>query len=108
MWVFGGCHYDERLNDLWQFSFETKTWHRVQTKGAIPKPRSSHTANVYKKYLVVFGGRYIDYVLSDIWIFDFGNEQTLFFFFFVVISTQKFTWIFSRLNNRNIDMETNQ
>lgn len=72
MWVFGGCHFEERRNDLWEFSFESRTWNRVQTNGPVPKPRSSHSVVVYNKVMLVLGGRFSDHVLPDLWAFDFG------------------------------------
>ncbi|KAJ7397783.1 Host cell factor 2 [Pitangus sulphuratus] len=55
MYIFGGmcgC----RLNDLWELDIETMTWSRPETKGAVPLPRSLHTANVIGNKMYVFGG----------------------------------------------------
>ncbi|XP_075407188.1 host cell factor 2 isoform X2 [Tenrec ecaudatus] len=55
MFVFGGMC-GARLDDLWQLELETMSWSKPETKGAVPLPRSLHTANVIGNKMYIFGG----------------------------------------------------
>jgi Kelch motif len=58
--LFGGCelkrhHY---MNDVWVFSFATKTWEKIPATGAGVDPVGGHCFGVFNdKMLVCYGGR---------------------------------------------------
>ena len=59
-YLFGGLDGKAQpMNDLWQLGlFESGfAWHKVETTGEQPIPRSDHTTVAIAGYLVVFGGR---------------------------------------------------
>uniref|UniRef100_A0A6B2L4L9 BTB domain-containing protein n=1 Tax=Arcella intermedia TaxID=1963864 RepID=A0A6B2L4L9_9EUKA len=65
MWVYGG--YDDfgyKSDELYQFRFDTKIWHKINYVVAQPQSgpvihleKYQHTGNVYNDGLYVFGGR---------------------------------------------------
>lgn len=58
MYIFGGKDKeDNKLNDLWKYSFADETWQQVKTTNT-PFGRSAHSMTVYNNYIVIFGGIY--------------------------------------------------
>ncbi|XP_075456705.1 host cell factor 2 isoform X2 [Ascaphus truei] len=55
LFLFGGMS-GCRLGDLWQLDIETMTWTSPEINGAVPLPRSLHTANVIGNRMYIFGG----------------------------------------------------
>lgn len=76
MYIFGGKDKeDNKLNDMWRFSFATETWQKVETTNN-PIGRSAHTMTVYKDYVVVFGGIYeITKELNDCHILNLATGE---------------------------------
>ena len=58
--VFGGYDGLNRVNDLYKFDLQTKTWTKESpggaSRGVPPSPRDRHTAVVHGKCFYVFGG----------------------------------------------------
>ena len=76
---FVGKNASKRLNDLYEFSFESKLWSKVEATRDLPSPRFSHTAVLYNEAIHVFGGRKKDTwkpddLLNDFFRFDLGTE----------------------------------
>lgn len=75
--IFGGCDQDnEKLNDLWTFNLETKTWieHPSDPVNA-PLPRSGHSCALYKDLMLIFGGIFeVTKELNDLMAYDFGKR----------------------------------
>lgn len=62
MVIFGGTTETlDRLNDLWVFNIEKKTWDEVipkpEEKDSWPVARSEHSISIYNNILILFGGR---------------------------------------------------
>jgi N-acetylneuraminic acid mutarotase len=87
LFVYGGFFDGKRMNDLYMFSFETKTWERLsefhdvnefspeeaQTK--YPCPRSGQDIAFYKNIIYMFGGRNdFNDKLNDIWEFNIAAK----------------------------------
>ena len=47
---------DRLFNDMWAFNIEKETWTFVYQTGAIPTPRSGHSATLIGSLMYVFGG----------------------------------------------------
>jgi hypothetical protein len=73
--VFGGYDGRERLNDLYQFSFESRHWTAIKTFGEVPSGRSSLVAEIYKDSLLIFGGYNGWTVLNDFFVYPFMCVQ---------------------------------
>jgi len=71
MYVFGGYNGTERLNDMYEYSFETQRWLAIDTSGEKPSGRSSLVSQVYGNSLMVFGGYNGQVVLNDFYEFRF-------------------------------------
>merc|ERR1712224_800005 len=71
MYVFGGYNGTERLNDMYEYSFDTLRWSTIETQGELPSGRSSLVAQVYGNSLFVFGGYNGQVVLNDFYEFRF-------------------------------------
>eukprot|EP01062_Namystynia_karyoxenos_P019353 TRINITY_DN17269_c0_g1_i1.p1 TRINITY_DN17269_c0_g1~~TRINITY_DN17269_c0_g1_i1.p1 ORF type:complete len:504 (+),score=107.23 TRINITY_DN17269_c0_g1_i1:95-1606(+) len=56
--VFGGDTHDcqEYFDDLWQFSFDTGLWRRLNCTGDCPSARSGHVGCAWRGSLYMFGG----------------------------------------------------
>lgn len=76
MYIFGGKNSkNQKLNDLWKLNLQTLTWSLIITDTQIT-PRSGHSSDVYKDYIVVYGGIFdITRELNDLHIFDLKKEQ---------------------------------
>jgi N-acetylneuraminic acid mutarotase len=76
MFVFGGKDDDNnKLNDLWKFSFTSLTWEEVSCENA-PLPRSGHSASVYNNFMMIFGGIYeVTKELNDMYFFNMQTNQ---------------------------------
>jgi len=57
MVVFGGVTENgEILNDVWEWSFRSSSWKKLDTTGEVPAPRWGHSAVIYQDELWVYGG----------------------------------------------------
>eukprot|EP00349_Pseudokeronopsis_sp_Brazil_P011736 CAMPEP_0202978888 /NCGR_PEP_ID=MMETSP1396-20130829/85186_1 /ASSEMBLY_ACC=CAM_ASM_000872 /TAXON_ID= /ORGANISM="Pseudokeronopsis sp., Strain Brazil" /LENGTH=156 /DNA_ID=CAMNT_0049718061 /DNA_START=601 /DNA_END=1068 /DNA_ORIENTATION=+ len=76
MLIFAGKdNGDQRLNDLWEFSFNTYEWTYLACEEP-PLQRSGHSAAVYRDYMVVFGGIYeVTKELNDLHLFDTRTKK---------------------------------
>lgn len=54
--VFGGWDGRDTLNDLFEYSFVTNEWRKMETKGNSPPHRYRHTAVIFGDNMFVFGG----------------------------------------------------
>ena len=78
MLIFGGRDEDnERMNDLWSFSFDTLTWTELKAKvGTAPVPRSGHSSSVYHCMLIIFGGILeVTHELNDMHAYDITTGE---------------------------------
>lgn len=77
MLVFGGKDDEnEKLNDLWMYSFAKNTWEKLASKNPEPLCRSGHSMVVYRDFLVVFGGIYVlTQELNDLYLYDLKNRN---------------------------------
>ena len=75
LFIFGGFDGTSRVNDFYQFDFNTMSWNTIHpAHGSIPpSPRHSHSAVVYKDSLYVFGG-YDGSYRSDFHEFNFRTR----------------------------------
>lgn len=76
MIIFGGKDDENnKLNDVWKFSFATREWKELSCDGS-PMPRSGHTAQVYKNYMIIYAGIFeVCKELNDLHIFDMVNGK---------------------------------
>ena len=74
MYIFGGKNNeDEKLNDLWQYSFTESLWTKIQAPNP-PLSRSGHTCNVFNDRLIIFGGIHeVTKELDDMHCFNFKS-----------------------------------
>eukprot|EP00512_Aurantiochytrium_limacinum_P009530 CAMPEP_0171543530 /NCGR_PEP_ID=MMETSP0960-20121227/2984_1 /TAXON_ID=87120 /ORGANISM="Aurantiochytrium limacinum, Strain ATCCMYA-1381" /LENGTH=830 /DNA_ID=CAMNT_0012091213 /DNA_START=307 /DNA_END=2799 /DNA_ORIENTATION=- len=70
-YVFGGYQGAQRLNDMHQFSFTTRSWRQMKTTGDVPSGRSSLVAHVHNNSFFVFGGYNGRFVLNDFFEYPF-------------------------------------
>ncbi|KAG2861164.1 hypothetical protein PC110_g2203 [Phytophthora cactorum] len=54
--VFGGWDGRDTLNDLYEYSFVTNEWRKLETTGNSPPHRYRHTAVIFGDNMFVFGG----------------------------------------------------
>ncbi|KAL7678827.1 putative kelch-type beta propeller [Plasmopara halstedii] len=54
--VFGGWDGRDTLNDLFEYSFVTNIWNKMETRGICPPHRYRHTAVIFGDNMFVFGG----------------------------------------------------
>lgn len=54
--VFGGWDGRDTLNDLHEYSFTSKVWRKMETRGNSPPHRYRHTAVIFGDTMFVFGG----------------------------------------------------
>eukprot|EP00347_Sterkiella_histriomuscorum_P006674 403351868 len=85
MYIFGGKDEDNnKLNDIWQFNFNTYIWTEVacgNNPEQMPLPRSGHTASLYKDQMVIFGGIHeVTKELDDMMVFDIKSRKWVSFF----------------------------
>jgi N-acetylneuraminic acid mutarotase len=78
--IFGGKNVEnEKLNDVWAFSFTTLTWTQYQkneSKEGAPLARSGHSSSLSGQYMIVFGGILdVTKELDDMMIYDLENKR---------------------------------
>ena len=78
--IFGGKNGEnEKLNDVWAFSFTTLTWAQYQkneSKEGAPLPRSGHSSSISGQYMIVFGGILdVTKELDDMMIYDLEQKR---------------------------------
>lgn len=78
MYIFGGKDDENtKLNDVWRFNFRTCQWSLINCLDE-PTPRSGHSAQVYRDYMLIYGGIFeVTKELNDMHIFDLKNERWL-------------------------------
>ncbi|CAI5734365.1 unnamed protein product [Peronospora farinosa] len=54
--IFGGWDGRETLNDLYEYSFVTNKWRKMESSGISPPHRYRHTAVIFGDNMFVFGG----------------------------------------------------
>jgi N-acetylneuraminic acid mutarotase len=57
MFMFGGYGGSGRLDDFYEFNFETKVWSKVRYNGPSPGVRENNGVVEYKGCLYLFGGK---------------------------------------------------
>ncbi|CEI92921.1 hypothetical protein RMCBS344292_07168 [Rhizopus microsporus] len=74
MYVWGGQHQGQYLNDLLIFSLKDypakAEWEFVPSTGPAPSPRAGHISVVYDNKLYIFGGINASHLYNDIWCLD--------------------------------------
>lgn len=72
--VFGGNgqRNEEKMNDVWVFNVNSKTWSQLVCSGAVPPPRSYHTAHMIDHLMFVVGGRMQDTEDDKVYVLDTG------------------------------------
>jgi len=76
LYLFGGSHESETLNDLYEYDLSTNAWKQIEAKGEAPPPREGHSACLYKeRYLIIFGGWNGDEALNDFYAFDLIDQE---------------------------------
>lgn len=71
LYIFGGYGGNGRLDDLWEYRFLDKQWHKLETKGSPPAGRENNGAVLYKNCMYVFGGYSGFFWLNDFHRLDF-------------------------------------
>lgn len=73
MLVFGGFVEGTRSNDLYEFTFETQEWKKIEyTDG--PCARAGHSAAINGESMLVFGGHNDENEkLRDLWEYSNGS-----------------------------------
>lgn len=75
MYIFGGRGaWDEKLNDVWMYSFEYESW-ECGDPSQPPLARSHHTASIHGDLMYVFGGQSADLSCIDDFIVLEMNEM---------------------------------
>ena len=76
MYVFGGYSLYAMFNDVYQFSFQTATWTKIQPLSDIrPAPRYLHTSVLYNNVIYVFGGSTAPSVYNnELWAFGLDTK----------------------------------
>ena len=74
LFIFGGNCQGKRLNDLWKYSFNEKTWTKINCPDA-PKPKEGHvTSLILNKYMLIQGGLdETNNIISEMHLFDLEN-----------------------------------
>src|SRR5690606_28660300 len=77
MWVFGGNFDAKIVKDAFcEYQIRQKKWKKVKSFGTTPLLRHSHSASVWRNYMIVFGGNHdFKFVDSDIWLFEFDSQH---------------------------------
>lgn len=71
MVVFGGISWNEKLNLLSIYSFETNLWTEMEMEEKTPPPTIGHTALEYKNEMYVFGGQNHDKTNNMLYTWSF-------------------------------------
>jgi N-acetylneuraminic acid mutarotase len=77
VYIFGGRHDTQRLNDLHCLDMQTLTWSgEIHVCGPVPEGRSWHSLTaVPDRFLILYGGfSQANSALSDCWLFDTEAE----------------------------------
>jgi len=76
VYLFGGRHNEDRLNDLYSLHLPSLTWIKINIHGEIPIGRSWHTlTHVSDKILMLFGGyTKTRQPLGDTWLFNLSDR----------------------------------
>lgn len=78
VFIFGGRHGADRMNDLWKLDMETMTWSQIQTDSSkSPEGRSWHSlTSRSSSELVLYGGlSRFRAPLCDCWIYSILNNS---------------------------------
>lgn len=73
LYVFGGRHGGESVNELWVFHVRERAWERREVRGPSPEARFGHVAHydVHEKRLVIaLGQGNGSAFFNDVWAFD--------------------------------------
>eukprot|EP00743_Colponemidia_sp_Colp-15_P003169 GILK01003422.1.p1 GENE.GILK01003422.1~~GILK01003422.1.p1 ORF type:complete len:516 (-),score=43.59 GILK01003422.1:325-1872(-) len=70
LYLFGGYSGHERLNDLYEFKFDSNVWSKIDVDAA-PSGRSSLVSQVHNNSMLIFGGYNGSVVLNDFYEFKF-------------------------------------
>ena len=74
MYVFAGYQNELKVNNLWVFNLEDKSWNDIYSFEAKPCARAGHSAVVWGDKMCIFGGVDCkDKRLNDTWLFNFVN-----------------------------------
>jgi len=74
--VFGGwLTGTTRLNDLWEFDFETSLWTEIKASGDVPVPRSRFKMFHHKASVYILGGYDGTSHLCDFYRYSVANQQ---------------------------------
>ena len=76
VYLFGGRNdYNDRLNDMWEFTVSSKRWEKIKWEES-PIGRSSHTLIVDSNRMILFGGIVeITKEINEIEQFDFSSKK---------------------------------
>jgi len=79
-----GCMCDQKVNqvfdDLWEFSFESKTWKKEQRNGNWPCPRNNHIAFSHDQSMYILGGHKMTWPelyegpFEDLWCWNMEKQ----------------------------------
>lgn len=58
MYIFGGnAKKNVKLNDLWKLSLQNYKWQLIgELNNTNVIPRSGHSANIFRDFILIFGG----------------------------------------------------
>ena len=73
VFTFGGSAGSSRKNDVW--TFRDNSWAHVETNGASPSPRNSHSAVVWRESILVFGGWDGCRNCNDLYVFNIPTSH---------------------------------
>lgn len=74
MYVFGGYGGDGRLDDCWEFNFETRGWRKIEYLSASPGVRENNGVVEHERSLYLFGGYNGSEWLNDFWQFNLDTR----------------------------------
>ena len=77
VFIFGGFDGVRRLGEFYEYSFQTKCWFPVKSRGIPPAPRDRHAATVAGNSMYIFGGHDGAQRLGDTHVFDFVASRWL-------------------------------
>lgn len=77
VFIFGGRHDDQRLNDLYRLNLSTLNWSQIFVEGNVPVGRSWHTFTpISDRHVCLFGGYTTSQQpLGDVWFLDTVSLQ---------------------------------
>jgi len=75
MYIFFGQGTSQKLDDVWYYDINTKTWHELLPASPKPVARTEFTAIVNGELVWIFGGRDENgNILSDLWAFNLADN----------------------------------